>query len=100
MIYFCLSFYTPYSLKGLFCGCSHNSNSFGDLILDRSCNLTVSCMKLRVSFVAVRVSLCPRYPNSSDVFIYLNGGNKLILSLYLISLYSIMRYNFASVRAC
>ena len=96
MIYFCLSFYTSYSLKGLYCGCSHNSNSFGDLILDRSCNF----IKLRVPFVAVRVSPCRRYPNSSDVFIYLKGGNKLILSLYLISLYSILRYNFASVRAC
>ena len=100
MISFCFLFYIPYSLKGLYCGCSHNSNSFGDLILDRSCNLTVSCIKLRVPFVAVRVSPCPRYSNSSDVFIYLKGGNNLILSLYLISLYSIMRYNFASVRAC
>ena len=40
-------------------------------ILDRSGNLTVSCIKLRVPFVAVRVSPCRRYPNSSDVFIYL-----------------------------
>ena len=100
MIYFCLSFYTPYSLKWLYCGCSHNSNSFGNLILDRSCNLTVSCIKLRVPFVAVRVTPCRRYPNSSDVFIYLKGGDELILFLYLISLYSIMRHNFASVRAC